>query len=123
MVNLECEIAGEIISESRSYMCIINGPQTGRNKITERKSLHYCARVNTHTLEQSLAMLSRWNRCENMQKTQLTSEVNKREKLQMKYICKLHDVKHTKIYMRTDTPNQDNKIWFTCPSVVILYST
>ena len=29
-------------------MCIINGPQTGRNKITERKSLHYCACVNTH---------------------------------------------------------------------------
>ena len=123
MVNLECEIAGEIISESRSYMCIINGPQTGRNKITERKSLHYGARINTHTLEQSLAMLSRWYRCENMQKTQLTSEVNKREKLQMKYICKLHDVKHTEIYMRIDTPNQDNKIWFTCPSVVILYST
>ena len=57
VVNLECEPKGEIISESRSYMCIINGPQTGRNKITERKSLHYCARVNTHTLEQSLAKL------------------------------------------------------------------
>ena len=80
--------------------------------------------VWTHTkLEQSLAMLSRWYRCENMQKTQLTSKVNKQGKLQMKYICKLHGDNTQKIYMRTVTPNQDNKIWFTCPFVDIIYST
>ena len=37
VVNLECEPKGEMISESRSYLCIINGPQTGRNQNNKTK--------------------------------------------------------------------------------------